>query len=292
MPLKRFVAAGNTYDFTASDVILETYSDNFAELVTRTTRLPFAHGGFDQLGSARSLSEIGTVRQQMHLVSETREGMHPKRDLLKKMADWGVGVLYMQPTDTGLAERWTRARLNNITMSDMVHMHSDLHQSATITWQAADPFWYTKGNGIVWGQGAAVKWGDGTSKWGGGTGTTVTGSATIALTNNGNAFTLPTVSIRPSAGKSATDPIVRRMVNGTVVDEVHYNGTLAALDYLFIDAKRLGVWLNGARAYGTNFQARNASWLRLLPGSNSLKVLFANTTDEAVVRVQYPERYV
>lgn len=292
MPLKRFVAAGNTYDLSASDVVLETYNDNFAELVTRTQRLPFAHGGFDQLGSGRSLSEIGTIRQQIHLVSETREGMQAKRDALKKMADWGAGVLYWQPTDTNQAERWTRARLNNITMSDQVHQHSDLHQPVTLTWQASDPFWYTKGNGIVWGQGAAVKWGDGTSKWGGGSGTTVTGSGTIALTNNGNAFTLPTVSIRPAAGKSATDPIVRRMVNGTVVDEVRWIGTLNALDYLFIDAKRLGVWLNGARAYTQQFSARNASWLRLLPGSNSIKVLFVNATDEAVVRIGYPERYV
>ncbi len=291
MPLKRFVAGGVTYDFTAADVILENYKDNFAELATRTKRLPGAHGGFDQLGSGRALSEIGTVRQQIHLISDTREGMQVKRDTLKKMAEWGVGVLYMQPTDPALTERFCRARIDDITTPEMIHMYTELHQPATIVWQVADPFWCTPGNGIVWGQGASVKWGDGTSKWGGGSGTTVTGSNTFTLANSGNAFILPTISIRPAAGKQATDPLIRRFVNGSIVDEIRYLGTITALQCLSIDCRGLKVFLDGISAYTSNFGAKNGSWLRLLPGDNSVEVRFTYSTDEAVVRFQYPYRF-
>lgn len=292
MPLTRFASNGQTFDFTTWDVLLQTYTDNFAELVTRTRRMPGAHGGFDELGEERSLSEIGTIRQQIFLVAEDEDDMQPKRDALKAMADWGVGVLYNQPRDPNLVERFCRVRVNNVSLSEQVHMHTELHQPASIIWQAADPFWCTPGNGIVWGQGDPVNWGEGASvKWGGGSGTTITGSGTLALTNNGSAFTLPTLSLTVPTAKSVHEVIIRRLVNGAIRDEVRYRGVLAAGDYLFIDAKRLGVWLNGYAVYGSLFSAKTASWMRLLPGSNSLEVLFGEAADQAVVRVNYQERY-
>lgn len=290
MGLDRFVAGANSYDFTnTANVILETLSTNFAELVTRTQRLPFADGGFDQLGNGRSLSEIGTVRQQVVLVSDTREGMQAKRDALKAMADWGLGTLYYQPTDVGQAERWVRCRVNNVTMAEQTHMHSDLHQTATIVWQAAEPFWRTAGNGLTWGGGSI--WGNAAAIWGGGSGTTITGSGTLTLTNSGNAYTQPSISIRPPTSQQVNGVTIRRVLNGRVEDEVRYDGVLAALDYLFIDTARLAVWLNGAWAYNELFTYKNASWLRLLPGSNSVTVTFGVPSDQAVVRAHFAYRY-
>ena len=288
MPLDRFVANGNTYDLRGANVVLESYGDNFAELATRTQRLPFADGGFDQLGNGRSLSEIGTIRQQLHLVADTREAMQPLIDALAAMIDWGVGTLYDQPTDTNLAERFCRCRINNVTKSRAYHQHTELHQPITVVWQASEPFWKTPGNGIVWGGGWT--WGGG-AKWGGGDGTTITGSGTLTLTNSGNAYTQPSISIRPPTSKSVNGVVVRRIVNGLVMDEVRYDGVLAAEDYLFIDTARLAVWLNGVWAYNELFPYKNASWLRLLPGSNSVTVTFGVPTDEAVVRAHFPYRW-
>lgn len=290
MPLDRFAANGNTYDLRNTNVILEDYSDNFKELLDKTKRLPFADGSFRELGSGRGLSPDGTIRQQIHLVADEREDMQPLIDTLSAMLDWGVGTLYDQPTDEALDERFVRAVCLKITANRAFHLHTELHQPVTVVWQASDPFWCTPGNGIVWGGGAL--WGNAAAIWGGGSGTTVTGSGTLTLTNSGNAYTQPSISIRPGAGDTINGVVVRRVLNGRVEDEVRYNGVLAAEDYLFIDCRRLAVWLNGAWAYNELFTYKNASWLRLLPGSNSVTVTFGVPTDEAVCRFQFPYRYV
>ena len=289
MPLDRFVAGGNSYDFRASDVILESYSDNFAQMVTRTRRLPLADGGFDELGSGRSLSEIGTIRQQLHLVADARAEMQAKLDMLAAMIDWGVGTLYDQPTDTNLPERFVRCRVDNVTKTRAFHLHTELHQPVTVVWQASEPFWLTPGNGVVWGGG--WEWGDGTL-WGGGTGTTVTGSNDFTLANPGNAYTLPSISIRPGSGKSVSSVLIRRIVGGAVHDEIRYDGPIAAEERFFVDTRRLAVWLEGASAYNSLFSYKNGSWLRLLPGNNTVRVAFGQPTDEAVVRFNYLYRYV
>jgi hypothetical protein len=188
-----------------------------------------------------------------------------------------------------LPERFTRARINNITLSRAFHLHTELHQPVTVVWQASEPFWLTPGNGVVWGGG--WEWGDGTL-WGGGTGTTVTGSNDFTLNNPGSAYTLPSISIRPASGKSVSSVLIRRIVTGAVVDEVRYDGPLAATEYLFIDCRRLKVTLDGASAYNPLFRYKNGSWLRLLPGDNTVRVQFGQPTDEAVCRFHYPYRWI
>lgn len=278
---------GSVYTFPTSQI---SVVDNFAELVTRTKRLPGAGGGFDELGDQRGLSEVGSIQADFWLHFTGRGDEQTQLEAIRKMADSGVLPLYMRPTDPTLSERWTRARLSSLSSPFNARDVPHKRVRVKLAFQASEPFWNTAGNGAVWGGG--WKWGDGT-KWGGGSGTTVTGtSTTLTFTNNGNAYTQPTISIRPAAGKSVIDPIIRRIVNGAVVDEVRYAGVLAATQRLFIDCASLKVWLEGSAIYGTQFTFKNASWLRLLPGSNTIKVLFALLTDEAVVRLHYKERYV
>lgn len=281
--LRRF---GSLYTFPDSQIAL---SDNFGDLVTRTRRLPFAHGGFDELGQGRGLSEIGNVRADLWLHFSGAGEAKTKLDELRALADYGVQRLIMLPDDGG-TERWCMARLSSVQTPQDAHNVPHKRQKVQLTFQVSDPFWVTAGNGVVWGGG--WKWGDGT-KWGGGSTTTYTGASNaISLTNNGNAFTQPTLSVKVPAAKSVTDPTFRRIVNGAVIDEVRYIGTLAATDHLFIDCRRLKVWKNGVAVYGSNFVTKNSYWMRLLPGANTLLLLMTLATDQANVRIHYAERWV
>jgi hypothetical protein len=282
--LKRF---GTVYTFPDSQISL---SDNFGELVTRAKRLPGANGGFDELGSGRGLSEIGSIRSEFWLFFNNRADATAKIDAIQRMADVGVQRLFMQPTDREQTERWAWARLDNINIPLNAKEQPHKRVRVQLVYQATDPFWYTAGNCAVWAGGA--KWADGT-KWSGGAPVVVSGtSTTLTLTNSGNAYTQAQIAIRPAAGQTCTDPIVRRIVNGEVVDEVFYLGTLNALDNLFIDSRKLAVRLNNASAYNNQFHAKTSDWIRLLPGANSIQIRFALPTDAASVCIRWLERYV
>jgi len=290
--LKRFVSVttGDTYTFPLNAQIY--FDDNFRQLLTRTRRLVGADGGFDELGDGRGLSEIGSVRAAFWLKFSNNADATDQLLDFGAMADWGVGRLYMQPTDTSLAERFCWARIDHINMPHNVQDLPHKRQRVEAIWQVSDPFWLTAGTGILWGDGVS-KWGAGASvKWGGGSVTSVSGiSTTASYSNDGNAYTLPTISLRPDTGQSCHDPIIRRIVNGAVVDEVKYLGNLAEGDYLFIDCRRKAVWLNGETVYTDLFSFKTESWLRLLPGSNSLQVRFASSADAAKLRVNYYYRF-
>jgi hypothetical protein len=292
MPLKRFGAtAPKQYDFTQTGIGLGGYSDNFANMVPRTVRLPGLDGGFDEFGRARAPSEIGQVRQEVTISAETRTEMDAKRDTVRAMADWGKQRLFMQPTDPALAERWCWARVNNIQISRDEGQQTDLMQRLSIIWQASDPRWYAAGteNTVFWGEGAT--WGGG-AKWGGALGITACSglSTSISINRSGNATVYPRFFIRCSSSQSCQNPIIQRLNGAEVVDQVAWVGTVAANQTLAIDARGLSVKLDGSNAYAA-FSALNPAWFSLLPGSNSLKVLFANSGDAASVHVAYYEGY-
>lgn len=289
--LKRFVGPqGQTYTFPLDSQI--NFHDNFSQLLTRTKRLPGADGGFDELGDERGMSEVGTVQASFWLKFTNNADASDQVLDFKAMADYGVGRLFMQPTDLSLGERFCWARIDHLNAAQNVQDLPHKRQKVEAIWQVADPFWLTAGTGILWGDGVS-KWGAGASvKWGGGSVTSVSGLSTVAAySNDGNAYTLPTISLRPDTGQSCHDPIIRRIVNGAPVDEVKYLGNLAEADYLFIDCRRKAVWLNGEAVYNHLFSFKNEDWLRLLPGSNSLEVRFASSADAAKLRVNYYYRY-
>lgn len=286
MGITRFVARGTTYTFPTSPGE-QDYRTNFAELVPATVRMPGASGGYDGYGDGRAPSAIGNVQFSYYLVSDTRAGMTALRDAAATMADRGVGRLYQTMTDG--TERWCWARVNNITMSERRHMHSDLFQLVQVSMQVSDPFWYGVGNSVVWGGGAT--WGGGT-KWGGGAPVSASGlKTTTTITNGGNAFTYLQAAVRPGAGQVANDVIIRRVRDGVVEDEVRYFGTVSAGSNLVMDSRRRAVRLDGVGVYGTQFSA-GAEWLRLLPGANTIEIKFAQASDAASVNLRYLERWV
>ena len=289
--LKRFVAGSNIYYFPVNEQV--NYFDNFSELLTMNDRLPGAHGGFDNLGDGRGLSEIGTIRVDFWLKYPSLALATSMLDDFHKMQAWGVGRLFMQPTDPTASERFCWVRWDNPSSQQDVHELPHEQMKVSATFSAPDPFWLSSSGITAWGAGSSVTWGGGSSiKWGGGSVTTYSGlTNTVTLTNNGNTFTQPTISIRPDTGQTCTNPIIRRIVNGTVVDEVSYNGTLGEGDHLFIDCRKAAVTLNGVVKYDL-FDFKHPAWLRLEPGDNSLQIRFAHSTDAAKFKFNFYHRYV
>lgn len=285
--LKRFVRGGRTYTFPLDSQVSMT--DNFGELVTRTTRLPGADGGFDELGDERGLQEIGNVSAEFWLHFTGKTDATNQRDAFLEMADFGVGRLYMQPTDAGEGERFVWARVNNINIPFNVQEVPHKRLRAQISFQCSNPGWLGAGNQTLWG--SSSTWGGG-AKWGGTT-TAVSGvSTTLTWTNNGNTYTLPKIGFKPASTYRCTNPIVRRLVEGEVVDEIRYVGTLTDADHLVIDCRKMSVHLNGEAAYGSEFYVESAAWLRLLPGANSIQIKFASASDAANVMAQWYDPWV
>jgi len=271
MRLKRFGPESGGYDLQQSGIHQQSYDDNFADAVPRTVRLPGLSGGFDQYGSGLAPLEIGKVSLDLVIIAATRSAMDAKRRDLRALAFNGVQTL-VREVDFSANDQWCYARINSIQMPQSEERHSDLWQRVRIDWQVADPGWrYTiaspdeiSASGVL---------------------------TTDTLSYAGTQPTHPMITITPPAGESCQNPKVRRYVDGTLVDEVAYAGTVAAEEELVINCETLGVTLDGANAYD-DFTNTRAGWFTLLAGDNDIRVTFANAGDQATVSFQYDERYI
>lgn len=287
--LLRFVWRGRTFVFPDEQV---SYRDNFRNVAPATTRLPGISGGYDDYGAEAAPGEIGQVQVYCWIEAADPEAMTEKLDDLAEMAGWGAGRLYMQPTDTLLAERWCRARINAIDWSQNAKSTPHRRVQVQFNFQVAYPRWFEEGNEVNrWGDGTA--WASG-AVWGGG-GTEINASGVLTettVTIAGNAITQPRIRIVPGVGDSCENPVVQRIgAGGAVEDEVSYTGVIAAGEVLEINTRSLAVTLDGADAYTSAFDFENPAWLRLYRGENRLRVLFEDAGDAAVVTVYYNETY-
>lgn len=287
--ITRFGSGSQLYDFTASHIVLGSYHDNFGDVVTETARLPGVSGVFDEYGSDAAPKAGGMVRQSLTLIASTREGMDALLDDLKAMAGWPKKRLWRQPTDPNENERYCWARINNISAPRQEDQHTNLWQPVTITWQVAYPYWLqvateqaTWGGGWSWGGGAV---------WGGTSGYPVSGTQTdISIAISGKAETIPRMVLACGTGETCQNPTIQRVVDGSVVDDVSYTGTLTAGDSLEINAKALSVKLNNVSVYN-DFDYNHPAWMRLLPGNNTIRVTFANAGDAGTFKLFYDEAY-
>lgn len=273
MPLHRFVAGGNTYNF---DMPLTAYSDNFADAVTRTTRQPGVDGGFDEYLGDVAAREIGTIRQGLTLQSETKEGLSALRDDLRAMLQWGKGYLYYRPSDYPTdPERRVYCRVSNIPMSrDESDARDSYWQRATVIFQASYPGWE---RAVTLNQ------------------FTHTGLSTdVTLNNAGNAIALARVEVSLALGDSITTFFRVRRVDGSdnVLGEFYYPNALTEDDLLVIDANSSSLTLNGDDAYSSNVTFKHPDWIRLLPGDNTIRVMSGGGGNSASVTVQYRSAYI
>lgn len=259
-------------DYTFPDTIPargEILRTNFANGVTRTVRLPGMDGGYDEYGSDRLASEIGNVRYRFMLVAETPSEMADLRDEVMALADLGITELTIE-TPAG-DERWTWAKVNNISMPTQPDVYSDKMVEVTIDWQVTLPRWFSDSE-----DSPQVEACSGTD-------------TTFMVANGGNAAAVPIFTIDPSTDLTSGITI-QRLVSAVVVDEIDFDAALLASDVLVIDCKALAVKKNGSDAYGTAFSADHPAWLRLLPGDNTIKVILGGG-ESASVTVEWNDTW-
>lgn len=272
-----------TFDLTAPWVVVTSLYDTFADLVPRTVRLPGADGGFDTIGDGAAPQAIGVIRAEVTVIAPDAATMRGYRQNVRAMAAAGVQTLVRANGD------WCRARVSNIVSSQHTGRHTDLFQPMQITWQAADPAWTRQGT-EAWAWGDGTPWGS--AAWGGTapaiplTGTTTSHTETVP----GTLPTAPRMVLTPGAGNTLTDPVIQRLVNGAVVDEVGYSGTLTNGQRLTVDCRRLAVLVDTTDAYA-DFNYRRGGWFRLQPGQNAIRVVCGSPTDSGTLRLRYYTRW-
>lgn len=264
------------------------FGDNFRDMVARTSRLPGMDGGYDEYGTSRAAAEIGDVRFSMILKADTAEAMQMAREALAQIVHLGKQRLWVETYDG--AQRFTWARVNSIQISERYKEFPALNQRVTINWQVSDPRWFQLGT-------EAWSWGDGTAwgaaAWGGeAAATACSGTQTdFTVSTAGNAETEARITIACGAAQTCENPTVQRLVGGVVVDEVSWTGILGNNETLEINARSLSVKKNGTDAYGTAFAFEHPAWFRILPGTNSIRVIFDNAGDAADVKVRFYNAY-
>lgn len=300
MTVQRFVAGNETYTFPQP---IDSDSNNFYNLVTRAVRLPGVSGGFDTRGSNPNEKENGNLALTYHIkhgwakttYSETDPdiAMRKAMDAVHRLAYVGRGKLYKtfgKDANGDPDERWMWGKISNITMPTNQSRPSNLWQPVRMNFSSALPFWFKSGTEAVATWGSFV-WGDGTAWGGSAPAQAVNGIATLWGEEyvNGIAPTLVRISIIAGAN-GITNPKIERWRKGVLQDQVVWTGTMTEGQELEINCRAKQVQLDGVDAYD-NFSYATPSWLRLLPGGNTIFFRSANGTDEGDVYLRYYEVY-
>jgi hypothetical protein len=270
------------YNFAHTALFQQDITIDFGNLVRTSQRMVMTSGGVDRYGVSKAPHEVGTLMLKSTLKSLTRNGMEALRDNLRAIEGYGLVPLVYQPTDTSEDARFCYARVTSVAMPQS--QHTDLHQPATITWEVPNPIWHTSG---TMGDLLGISFVLGTSLLGGNP-VTINASGTSTdgtVTNAGNAAALALITLTTSASQTCQNPTIQRLVNGAVVDEVSYTAMIGNNETLIIDAQRKTVTLNGVNSFNGNFDFFHPSWMRILPGINTIRVVFANSGDAATVKV-------
>lgn len=246
--------------------VAENFSTNFGNRVPATTRLTGLSGGFDADGTDPAPAEIGNVTFSFYLMADRESEMQAKIDEVLRLVTWGLKKLYYQPQGS-YAPRWCWAKVNNLGLTQRSE-DGLLVQRVDASFQAADPQWYE--NEVTQG---------------------INSSGTLTIHTVNHKGTGITKARLRFAGGPCTNPTVRRLVGGVVHDEVTYTGTLSGGDTLEINPQTLSVTKNNAGVFA-DFDFADPDWLRLLPGDNTLHVIFANGGDAATITIHHDPTYV
>jgi len=245
---------------------VQRVSDNFADRAVQARQLPGLSGGFDLYGFDPAPGDIGQVSVSATLIAPTRDAMQAQRDALRALGALGKQQLVWQPQGSA-APRSCWARVASISAPLEPAEHADLWQRVTLVFQVPDPHWY----GVEATDSRVV-----------------TTTSTYTLTHTGNGIALAHIQIACGASQTATNPVVQRLVSTTVIDEVKLTGVVGNNQALVIDARAKSALLDGADAYA-DFDFLHASWFRLMPGNNTIKVTY---TGESTVTIKHYPTYL
>lgn len=272
------------YDFTQSHIQLQEYDDSsFREAATSSVALPGIVGVFDPYGDAQTPDGEGKVIQRLVLVAESAVGMTALWDGLTAMRWRGLQRLTIR-TDSG-AERWCMAKCIGIQAPRDQRRPTAIHLPVTLTFYVPYPRWMGEGSEAT-AEWEVSEWD--TAEWED-SGTLITTTDDLTITNNGSDYAFPRVLV--AADSAVSSLVVQRLDDlGNVLEQVSYTGALVAYDLLDINTRTQTVMLNGDDAYDTDFDNITADWLRLNPGSNTIRVTL-NSGATAYVSLLFYEEY-
>lgn len=276
------------YDFGA---LIEDFDTNFGEGAPETRRLPGVDGGWSDLGDDAAPTPPGRVTFAFWLVADDRDEMDAKRNAVRALANLGLRRLEYTSLDEQIGTLYCYARAISPRLPEQKHRHTDLHQRVQMVFEVPDARWrqdkYTS-----WRLDGGFDLDDGKTVGEGALELAASGSSSVfTVTHDGNAVSVPAISIMPGEEESCQNPKVQRIRNGLIVDEVAYTGTLDAGNELFMDGKRQYAALNADSVFGNGFRYRHPALFRLEPGSNTVRVVFANAEDAATVRFWFQSVY-
>lgn len=260
-----FADGGDAYTFPN----MQTFNPAFANAVNATSRVVGASGGVDYYGGEDAPDSIASLRATFYLQSDTEAGMQALRDEVAALKTLGAQKLYWQPQGS-LEQRWCYAKVDRVGMNQ-AWRDTEFWQLVTINFHVAEPRWYH----------------DQESQAINASGTSTDGT----ITNAGNTPALARVVMAPGVGDSCENPAVRRIVSAVTVDEMQYIGTLTNGDTLILDAEEKSAELNSASVFGDIDVQNWPHWFWLLPGSNTVRVIFSNPGDAAAVTVYWKDTF-
>ncbi len=261
----------HTYTFAYD----QDYRDNFADVLARTSRVVGVSGGVDEFGGGVALSEVGNIQASFFLISEdSRDGMTTLRDDLKKIMGWGVKKLWMQPSDPTAKPRWTWARVNNINIPERRDRHTDLWQKVTLSFQCADPRWYSHPSAWLLDSGEVLD--DGLTVGGyRASSTSVNDGSSLTLTNNGSTTTPLYLRFDAESNAVTNLRVSLRDVSDVEIGRWRFEDTLSAGQILEVDSTALSVTVTDTTTDG-RYDAFNPSkgngFLELPSGTNTLVI--------------------
>lgn len=287
------VVSFGSYTFPQTE---QKFSDNFAEAISKFTRIPGYDGGFDEYGRDRSPSDVGRVQLTYVLLATSDSSMRALRDSARAMRSFGVKRLTIAMLDG--TQRFCRARIKSIQMpEDLSKLLDRRMQTVTITWEVSDPTWALVGAQVLWGS---------SSTWGGGA---VWGAAMTVVsglsTNYNLNFTGVTAPSQPilyctcTGVQTATNPTFtwyEMQPNNNQLSltrhKIRWLGTLNPGDDLMIDCRASKVLFSGADAYN-EFEYHTPEWIEFnVVTAGRLVIALANSGDAMNFRLAGDTRYV
>lgn len=241
----------------------EVLRTSFAQGQELLARAPGADGAYDLAGDDPYPTKPGSIRCRFKLVAESGADMQAQRDALLALTGYGRALLTAEFGDDTL--RTTYAKAVAIEMPIDHDSWSERIADVSISFLVPFPRWESANEDSPQTEACS------------GTNTT------FSLVNAGSALALPVITIDPGASDiSASGLTIQRLVDSVVVDEIEYSAALDDLDALVIDCKALSVKKNGGDAYSDDFVAQHPAWMRLAPGSNSIKVILGGGESASV----------
>lgn len=292
--MRRLLSFG-TYQFKDQ---ASNFTDNFRDTITRTVRLPYADGGFDQIGRALAPLAIGKVQVGYWLLAHNAADMLVQKDGLKALTSQPIKQLFVAQDADSQVPRFTWARISHMNVNEDAEDRGDLWQFANIFFHCPDPHWYSGENeGAQWGSGAA-KWGSAVDYWGGNVVAQSYSGPSQDLTdivNVGNARTTARIRIITTAGQSIVNPVLTITDPNLDVYVLTYSGTISGGQTLDINGRAASVILTEADGTASDAYSdltlSDLAFMVIPPGTSEVNLASDNAADAASIRVTWFDAY-